>query len=127
MKSTFHIDSTQNLVVVRMAGPISVEQETEFIEAVVADPKFKVGMNSITDLTEAEYDWSMQDIDAFRSWVRTHEKRLGPCKWALLSNGGVTLSNAKLFIVLHEIHPNGIRVKLFTNRFDAIKWLGSAD
>ena len=127
MKSTFHIDTPKNLITVQMLGPITVADEIVFIDTVVADPKFKIGMNTIADMTEAEYDWTMQDIDQFRSWVRSNEKRLGPCKWALLSNGGVTLSNAKLFVVLHEIHPNNIQIKLFTNRFDAIKWLKGAD
>lgn len=127
MKSTFHIDTSKNMVVVQMRGKVTVADEIAFVDKVVIDPKFKIGMHTIADLTEAEYDWSMQDIDQFRTWVRANEKRLGPCKWAILSDGGVTLSNAKLFIVLHEIHPTIVKVKLFTNRFDAIKWLNSPD
>jgi hypothetical protein len=127
VRYSYYFDNAKNLVVVKKVGPVTVAEDIEFINKVLADPKFRKGMSSTSDLTEAVYDWSMQDIDKFRSYVSSILDRLGKCKWALISKGGITTTNARLFILLHDVNVENLKIKLFSNNFDAIKWLSSSE
>jgi hypothetical protein len=127
MKSSFYFDKSRNLIVVEKTGTVSVDEDIALITKIRADASYRPGMNSIIDMTTAIYDWGMKDIDRFRLHVHEMAKEMGPTKWALVSNGGVTLSNAKLYVMLHEVRPSNLNLKLFTARFDAIKWLESDD
>ena len=127
MKSSYYFDKSRNLIVIEKTGTVSVDEDIALITQIRADAKYSPGMNSIIDLTTAIYDWGMKDIDRFRLHVHEMAKEMGPTKWALVSNGGVTLSNAKLYVMLHEVRPSNLNLKLFTARFDAIKWLESGD
>ncbi len=127
MKSSFYFDKTRNLIVIEKNGPVSVDEDIALISKIRADANYQPGMNSIIDMSTAVYDWGMKDIDRFRMHVHEMAKEMGPTKWALVSNGGVTLSNAKLYVMLHEVRPSNLNLKLFTARFDAIKWLESDD
>lgn len=127
MKFSYYFDKTRNLIVVEKQGPVTVDEDIESIAKIRADANYRPGMNSIIDLTGAVYDWGMKDIDRFRMHVHEMAKEMGPTKWALVSNNGVTLSNAKLYVMLHEVRPSNLNLRLFTARFDAIKWLESND
>ncbi len=127
MKFSYYFDKSRNLIVVEKSGPVSVDEDIDLIAKIRADANYQKGMNSIIDMTSAVYDWGMKDIDRFRMHVHEMAREMGPTKWALVSNGGVTLSNAKLYIMLHEVRPTNLNLKLFTARFDAIKWLESKD
>jgi hypothetical protein len=116
-----------NLLVAKRSGPITVSEEIALVKEALSDPGYKAGMNVLCDMTEAEYDWSLEDIDRYRNFVRSHLGTLGTSKWALLTKGGATHASGKLYILLHGLRPGTLQVRLFPNRFDAIKWLGSAD
>lgn len=115
------------MVVLTRAGRISVDDDVALHKVVIADPKFKKGMNALIDMTEATYDWGLQEMDQFRTYINTMAKQIGQRKWALVSNGGITQANVKLFTVLHDLQPHGLTIKLFSNKFEAIKWLSSPD
>ena len=127
MKSNYYIDEARNLVVLEKVGKISVEEDIAQHKLIVADPKYRKGMNSLIDMTKAVYDWGLQDMDRFRTYINAVAKQIGNRKWALVSDGGITQANAKLFVVLHDLQPHGLTIKLFPNKFDAIKWLGNSD
>lgn len=127
MKSTYYIDEARNLVVVEKVGAISVDEDIAQHKSIIKDPKFRKGLNSLIDMTKANYEWGLQDIDRFRTYLHAMAKEIGPRKWALVSDGGITQANAKLFVVLHDLQPHGLAIKLFPNKFDAIKWLSNND
>ena len=127
MKSEYYIDQTKNLLVLKRVGPISVTDDITLHKVVLADPKYRKGMNSLIDMTEATYDWGLQEMDQFRTYINAIAKQIGARKWALVSDGGVTQANAKLFLVLHDLQPHGLTIKLFSNKFEAIKWLAKED
>lgn len=127
MNSSYYIDEVKNLVVLKRVGSITVEDDIAMHKLIMADPKYRKGMNSLIDMSEATYDWGLQEMDQFRSYINAIAKHLGPRKWALVSNGGITQANAKLFTVLHDLQPHGLTLKLFSNKFEAIKWLGKED
>jgi len=127
MKSSYYIDEARNLVVLEKVGLITVDEDITQHKVIIADPKYRKGMNSLIDMTRATYEWGLQDIDRFRTYLNSISKHIGNRKWALVSDGGITQANAKLFVVLHDLQPHGLNIKLFPNKFDAIKWLGNSD
>ena len=126
MPSSYIIDEEVNVVHVKYSGTITVSEQMAIINAVLADPKFRAGMDSVSDLTEAIYNWNLNDIDLFRAYVDTITTATGKCKWALVSQGGITGATAKTFMILHEIYADLIMVRLFSNRDDALKWISAA-
>ncbi len=127
MKSEYYIDDVRNMVVLTRVGNISVNDDVAIHKVVLADPKFKKGMNSLIDMTEATYDWGLQEMDQFRTYINALARQMGERKWALVSNGGITQANVKLFTVLHDLQPHGLTIKLFSSKFEAIKWLSSSE
>jgi hypothetical protein len=126
MEYSYYFDEAKRLIHIKKTGAVTVDEEMSFIKTVMADPKFRKGMSSISDLTDTAYDWSLQDVDRFRAFVYSIADAAGVCKWALVSNGGITQASARMFIILYDIHFDKIRIKLFSNRFDAIKWVQKA-
>ncbi len=123
MSGTYEIDSKDNLVRIHSSGIISVEDKIQQDEMIMADPQYKKNMNVICDLSEATYDWSMPDIDKFRSFVKRHKESFGKSKWAVIASGGATEHAAKIFSVLQTAYDNVVNVQVFNNRDKALKWL----
>lgn len=123
MSGTYEIDSEENLIRIHSSGIISVEDKIRQDEMIMADPKYKKSMNVICDLSEATYDWSMPDIDKFRSFVKRHKASFGKSKWAVIASGGATEHAAKIFSVLQTAYDNVVNVQVFNNRDKALKWL----
>ncbi len=127
MQSKYYFDEAKNLIVVEKAGPATVTEDIELIRKIMADPKYRKGMNTLSDLTNCTYQWTLEDIDNFRAFVYSLPKEIGARKWALVASGGETGSTAKVFIKLYDIRSDVLKIRLFANRFEAIKWLNSAE
>jgi len=127
MESSYYFDEARNLIVIEKSGTVSVQEDIDLIRRIIADPKFRKGMNSLTDMVNCTYDWTLKDIDEMRTYVYSLPKEFGPRKWAFVSSGGVTQSSAKMFIMMHELRSADLKIRLFSSRFDAIKWLSSRD
>lgn len=126
MSNTYKIDLHQNLIFVKYAGPVSVKQKIAFDDAILADPKFK-RINALCDLTDSEFNWSLEDIDKFRNYVRRIRDHIKDTKWAVLTSGGTTEHTAKIFSVLQSAYDNIVSVKVFMDREKALKWLKEKD
>jgi hypothetical protein len=127
MQSKFYFDEAKNLIVVEKSGAVTVAEDIELIKKIMTDPKYRKGMNTLSDLTRCTYQWTLQDIDAFRAYVYSLPKEIGTRKWALVASGGETGATAKVFIKLYDIRSDLLEIRLFANRFDAIKWLNSTE
>jgi len=127
MPGTYKIDTKQNLISIHSTGVVTVEDKIAQDEAIVANSKFKKNMNVICDLSGAVYDWSLEEIDKFRSFVRRIGPRIGKSKWAVIAAGGATEHTAKIFSVLQESHDNIVKVKVFNDRQKAMNWIKKLD
>lgn len=123
MQFSYYFDEAKRLIHVKKSGTVTVDDDIAMIKAILADPKFRKGMSSISDLTDAQYDWGLPDVDRFREFVYSIADAAGSCKWALVTNGGITQAAARMFIVLYDIHSDKIKIKMFSNKFDAVKWV----
>lgn len=127
MPGTYKIDQKQNLVLIHSTGVVTVDEKIAQDVAIIADPRYKKNMNVICDLSEATYDWSLEDIDKFRNYVRSISGLLENSKWAVVSSGGKTEHTAKIFCVLQESHDNIINIKVFNDRQKAMEWIRKLD
>jgi hypothetical protein len=127
MQFKYYFDEAKNLIVVEKSGRATVAEEIELIKKIMVDPKYRKGMNTLSDLSSCTYKWTLKDIDDFRAFVYSLPKEIGTRKWALVASGGETGSTAKVFIKLYDIRSDVLKIRLFSSRFEAIKWLGSPD
>lgn len=124
MPGMYCIDPDKNLVLTKYRGDMTISEQIQFLNTLFADPRFRSGMDSISDLTEARYDWQLSEIDQLRSYVQMNRSRIGDCKWALISRGGITTGNARVFQILNEVSGSSVDVRLFQNTADAWAWIG---
>ena len=120
---SFRFDHELNLVIVDASGTVTLADEIKLLQEIVASPGYRVGMNSLCDMTHTVIEWNLAEIDEFREYLKLSGKRLGARKWALLSADGVTPSTVKLFMILMGIQPSALTVRLFTSKGDAMRWL----
>ena len=123
MSIEYVIDSADSTVRSTHVGQIPVEEEIAFLETVLSDSQFQRGMHALCNLSEATIDWSLNDLDRFRSFVENRKNVMGNCKWALLSTGGITHLTARIFILLYEAFSDSIQIKLFGTKEEAEAWL----
>ena len=123
MKSSYKIDEEKNVIIAVFTGNHTVEEMINHVNLVNSDPKFRSGMNTIADLTEASIDWNYTDIDKFRTYCISIESIRGECKWALVHNDGASYSTAKIFIMMCEAWMEKIKSRLFSNMQDANSWI----
>lgn len=127
MEYSYYFDEAKRLIHVKKKGVVTADEDIALIRTIMADPKFRKGMNTISDLTNAQYDWSLPDVDRFREFVYSIAEEAGLSKWALVTDGGITQSGARMFIFLYDIHCDQIKIKLFSNMFDAVKWVNKSE
>lgn len=123
MKSTYKIDSDQNLILKKHFGNITIDDEIEILDTILNDPRHQEGMDAICDFTEAVMDWSLGEIDKFRLYVAQNKKRAGRSRWAIIFPRGKNNSSMRLFIALHNSLESTVKVKLFYTHEEALAWI----
>ncbi len=127
MPGAYKIDQKENLVTIRSTGIVTVDEKIAQDEAIIADPCYRSNMNIICDLSDATYDWSLADIDKFRSYLRRISGHAEKSKWAVVASSGKSEHTAKIFSVLLESSDSVIKVKVMRNREKALEWLREPD
>lgn len=127
MKTMYHIDSAKNLIAAKRSGPVRMTEALDLIGTVMGDDKFRKGMNLVYDLTEAVGDWSLSDIDHFRSYVDKIGGRFGSAKWAFVASDGAIDATVRILILLHNANRRKIIMRLFRTKYDAVKWVTNGE
>ena len=124
MPAFYCIQPDEKLMVVKYRGEMTIGEQIAILNTLLSDPLYEPGIDSISDLTEANYDWKLSEIDHLRSYMQTNRSRIGQCKWALISRGGTTAGNARVFQILNEVSGSSVTVRLFQTMDEAYEWLG---
>lgn len=123
MSHQYIIDSDRKLVSIVYTGKISADEVVAQIDRVVADKLYEREMDAISDFSQATLTWTLAELDRFRVFVSKIKYVTGPSKWAAVFPKGKDTSTARMFIALHNAFEGTIKVKLFDNHDDAMKWL----
>ena len=124
MPAFYCIQPDKKLMVVKYRGDMTIGEQIEILNTLLSDPQYEPGIDSISDLTEANYDWKLSEIDHLRSYMQTNRARIGQCKWVLVSRAGITTGNARVFQILNEVSGSSVEVRLFQTMDEAYEWLG---
>ncbi len=122
MSHTYQIDTDRKLIFVTYTGKVSGDECVNVINQVLADPAYEMSMNSVSYFTDATLTWSLAELDRFRVFVSKIKHMTGPSRWAAVFPKGKDTSTARMFIALHNAFEDTIKVKLFDNEDDALKW-----
>jgi hypothetical protein len=125
MKPQYSFDEAHNRVEVRYVGQITVDDVIGLIGDVIADPKFRLDMDSYSDFGKAELDWTLNEVDQLRKYVTKVRQSIGRARWAVVFPPGNDASTARVFVALHNAFSDSIVVKLFKSRTEAEAWLDS--
>jgi hypothetical protein len=127
MKSQYQIDKALNIVFTTYSGNITVDDVINKTNAVIADPDFKPGMNSVCDYTEATAVWTLAEVDRFRAYVQKLKEGSARSKWALIFPKGKDTSTARIFVALQNAFSPNLEVQIFRDRHSAMAWLAEVN
>jgi hypothetical protein len=125
MEYTYTIDSKKNLIHIKYTGMVKYDDSLSSINKITSDPNFTIGMSVLIDLTDAEINWSLTDMDKLRALVKSRNA-IGARKWAMVASSGITQMNARLFSVLNEAFEDSLTVRLFSRTEDALEWINKS-
>lgn len=122
MPFAYTIDGDSNLINLQITGSFSEGQIRENIARVNADPKFRKGLNTLADITDARADIGYQQMRQFARYVETLHDVRGECKWAILAPTDVSYGMSRMLEALTD--SPSIHIQAFRSRKQALRWLG---
>ncbi len=123
---SYEIDKSAGIVYKKHHGSITLEDEIGIITRLFADPEFELGMDIMCELSEAEANWDLKKMDQFRAFLGDFVEKAARSKWAIVSPGGPTNHNVRLFIKLNDSLGGKIDMRLFKNCEDAHAWFAKS-
>ncbi|MDF1545593.1 MAG: hypothetical protein P1R58_10885, partial [bacterium] len=118
----YEIDRQNHRVYKIHSGSVALEDELLVLTRLFTDPEFEIGMDIVCDISDGEIDWTLKDIDKFRSFLNANSGMSVKSKWAVVTSGGVTSHNARLFIKLNESLGSQLIMRVFESREKALEW-----
>ncbi len=121
MRIRYTIDERAGLVTFRLAGVPDFEATRESLEQLRADPRFRPGMDALTDRRElatiptSEYTYEL--VELIRTQWPPHMIR----RWAILAPPGAAYGMARMAEMRAAI--SGSEIAAFIHESDALEWL----
>jgi len=122
MESSYAIDTTENLVRLKVWGELTAEGLIELMSRAGQDSRFVAGMSAIADYRDAHGDWDYSEIQRFRDYVVRIEVR-GEVRWAAVVKPGKLVAVGHVLILISEAVNARIRMQLFEDPRTALRWI----
>jgi hypothetical protein len=122
VESSYSIDLVENLVRMKVGGKLSAESLTTLMRSIGEDPSYRSGMHAIADFRECVGAWDYSEIQRFRDYV-VRACGVRPRRWASVVRPGELESVARVLIVISEAVEVRIRMRLFDDPADALRWI----
>jgi|CXWL01.1.fsa_nt_gi hypothetical protein len=127
MSGSYTIDLERGMVFMSHLGIVTEPEEVELLNSILSDPTYRKGMDFYCDLTRAEANWSLEEIEHFQRFVSKLVHLTGRCRWAVIFSPDANLRTAEKFVEIHSGFREIIEVKIFTNRDEGMAWLQSEE
>ncbi len=123
MTTSFTIDEGKNTIYTTVKGEITTEELIQHIARVHADPRFRKGMNTLADFSEAKasHEIDIGKIRETKEYTETIEDVRGKCKWAIFTYEEEMYAFIQMFSMLTR--GMQIEVGVFRSRDEAARWL----
>ena len=122
MDSSYSIDPIENLVRMKVGGQLSIDGLMTLMRAIGEDPQYRSGMHAIADFRECIGAWDYSEIQRFRDYV-ARSCGVRPRRWASIVHPGELESVARVLIVISEAVEVRIRMRLFAEPDEALRWI----
>ena len=122
MESSYSIDPIENIVRMKVGGRLSAEALTTLMRTIGEDPRYRSGMHAIADFRECAGVWDYSEIQRFRDYV-VHACGVRPRRWASIVQPGELEAIGRVLIVISEAVEVRIRMRLFAEPDDALRWI----
>lgn len=122
VESSYSIDPIENLVRMKVGGKLSADGLTTLMRAIGEDPHYRSGMHAIADFRDCVGTWDYSEIQRFRDYV-VRACGVRPRRWASIVQPGELESIGRVLIVISEAVEVRIRMRLFAEPGDALRWI----
>ena len=120
MQVNYEIDPDRNLVIVEMGGVADAQFMIGMAEHITTDPRFRRGMDVITDRSALHEPPSAKYIEDVVKWLgHWAEENVG--LWAIVAPRGSSFSAARMTELRANLH--GVKLAAFTSREEAMRWI----
>lgn len=119
----YTFDTERNLVICTYSGRTTVEDTIACINEVLDDARYQPGMNAMSEYLDASGEWTLTDLDKFRTYIANVKKRTGKSRWAVVIPEGKNTATARIVVAIHNALDNTIEIQLFRDRDAAVGWL----
>jgi hypothetical protein len=122
MELSYSIDAQENLLRLHAWGEVTVDGLIGLLNQARADPAFRLDMNSIGDYREARGEWDFSEIQRLRDYILSVEV---PCevRWAGVLKPGSLAAAGHVLIVISEAVGARIRMRMFDDPQQALRWI----
>ena len=121
MPATYQIDVEKHWVEMRLSGQLTLEELSEFMRRMQADPAYSDDLCGIIDCLEMTNVWNLSELRGFADDVN---RRPGPAwrsRRAVLVGSPAQYSTTRIFMLFAESSP--IQYEVFYSRETAMQWL----
>jgi hypothetical protein len=121
MPLTYHINPEAGMLFVVGEGVITQTERLAAMRAWMSDKAFRPGLNTLCDFSGATTVPTLDELMQIATFIEENSRRIGHKKLALVTPVPLASAVARQFKMLSV--PGPLRVRVFTNRYDARAWL----
>lgn len=118
-------DDDAQIAIVRTSGKTSPPDITACLRALVSDPRWRTGMNVLSDHSSLDAgDLTADDIESIVYAHLPFAEAIGPGLYAIVTGSTLKFGLARMF----EAHAAGqlaFRIRIFAAEDEALEWLTS--
>ena len=120
-------DTDSELAIVRTSGVASLEGFSAYLKALVSDPRWRRGMDVLSDHTALEAGHlTAGDVEALVGIHLPFTHAIGPGLCAIVSGSSLKFGLARMFEA-HAFERLPFRSRIFTTVEEASTWLRTSD
>lgn len=121
-KCLYAFDRENGLIRLKVRGSVTLAEIVTHTERVNRDPRFRPGLNTLVDVSDAIIGGGYTDARRFSAYVRSIEELRGACKWAVVAPGDLNSGLARMAGALLD----GLQIQMcaFRGADEALAWLG---
>ena len=121
----YEIDEARGLVRLAFVGRVVLDDVVAHMNGLLADERFRRGMDALIDLRGATLDAKSDDVWELGRFVESIQERRGPCLWAVIATDDTHFGMARMFQMIAG--KLLIRTEVFRHETDAMEWLTRED